>query len=88
MNDQTVHVTRTRTQRVARIPNKLISATSVTLMSLLAISSVWADPGGGGGGLGGGGASGPEPSQWFLILIGAVILGGVAFYRARMQAKR
>jgi len=57
-------------------------------MSLLAISSVWADPGGGGGGLGGGGASGPEPSQWFLILIGAVILGGVAFYRARMQAKR
>lgn len=58
-----------------------------TLLSLH-IGSGWADPGGGGGGLGGDGASGPEPSQWSMMIIGAMVLGGVAIYRARSQAKR
>ena len=68
--------------------SRLARITSAALITLTTLSPAWADPGGGGGGLGGGGASGPEPSQWYFMLFGAVILGGVSLYRARAQAKR
>ena len=77
MNEQTRYTIKTRT----------LGVTSAVLITLSTLSSVWADPGGGGGGLGGGGASGPEPSQWYFMLTGALILGGIALYRARTQAK-
>ena len=88
MIEQTVHGAQARARRLDQVPHKLMSFAVATLMCLLTTSSVWADPGGGGGGLGGGGASGPEPSQWYMMLTGAVILGGIAFYRRRVQAKR
>ena len=66
-----------------------ITVAYTSLLSIASgITSVWADPGGGGGGLGGGGASGPEPSQWAFMILGAFMLGGIAFYRGRSQSKR
>ena len=55
-------------------------------LTLLTFSSALADPGGGGGNLGGGGASGPEPSQWYFMLTGALALGALALYRARARS--
>jgi hypothetical protein len=77
MNAQARHTMKTR----------ILGVTSAAMITLSTLSSVWADPGGGGGGLGGGGASGPEPSQWYFMLTGALILGGIVLYRARAQAK-
>ena len=70
------------------LQSRVMHSVSAALITLTTLTPVWADPGGGGGGLGGGGASGPEPSQWYFMLIGAVILGGVSLYRARARAKR
>ena len=81
-----MHTQSILTRYITRHLKVLMTPLLLLTTLLLTLTSAWADPGGGGGNLGGGGASGPEPSQWYFMLTGALVLGALAFYRARTAA--
>ena len=62
------------------ITSKASYFTLTILFYLGTFQLVWAEGGGGGGDLGDGGGSGPEPSQGWFMLCGAIVLIGVGLY--------
>ena len=50
------------------------------LICLGSLQLAWAEGGGGGGDLGDGGGSGPEPSQGWFMICGAIALIGMGLY--------
>ena len=59
---------------------KVVNFTLTVLFYLGTFQSAWAEGGGGGGDLGDGGGSGPEPSQGWFMLCGALVLVGIGLY--------